>query len=114
MDEINKNTNDTLKDLLNSENLDKLSASAQIIAVEKILDNQGKKSGASGNLFGNVKENILLYCAFWLCVILLIFCGIDILRAICCGESAYTDLVENVIPVITLTLGYMLGQNKDK
>ncbi len=114
MDKINKNTNDSLRDLLNSENLDKLSDEAQLAAVKGILDNQGKDDGASGHLFGNVKDNILLYSAFWLCIVLLIFCAIDILRAICCGKSAYTDLVENVIPVITLTLGYMLGQNKDK
>ena len=114
MDKLNKNTNDSLKDLLNSENLDKLTDDAQLAAVKGILDNQGKNGGASGHLFGNVKDNILLYCAFWLCIALLIFCAIDILRAIWGGKSAYTDLVENVIPVITLTLGYMLGQNKDK
>ena len=112
MDEINRETKDSLKDLLDCENLDKLSDAAQIAAVEKILDNQGRESGASSKLFGNIKENILLYCAFWLCIVLLGFCLLDILRSMYIGGSAYTDLVENILPIISLALGYMLGHSE--
>lgn len=103
-------SDEVLTSLANPEVLNQLSESNQKVLIEGIEKSKDKDGGLMGKLFGNRKENAAMNIAFWLCIILLLFCFLDIMRMILTGGNAYSDLVKNVIPIISLTIGYILGK----
>lgn len=105
---------DVLTSLANPEVLNQLSESNQKTLIEGIANSKDKDGGIMGKLFGNKKENAAMNIAFWLCMMLLLFCIMDICGSIKSGVNTYTDLVKNIIPIISLTLGYILGKGESK
>lgn len=116
MDKINTSTQEPLEKLISSDKFDKLSDENQKEVIKSIGNSKEEEhaGGFMGKIFGIKKENAALHIAFWICCILLLFCLLDIIRAFVIGKTAYTDLVKNVLPIISLALGYMLGQNDNK
>lgn len=101
-----------LCDIAITEEFNGLKPEIQSKIIEELSSNGASKEdgGIMGKLFGNKKENASMHIAFTLCCILLLLCGIDIVRALMAGETAYTELVKNIVPIITLALGYIFGK----
>lgn len=89
-----------------------LSEENKKIVLDKLPDKKNGDGGLLGKFFGNKKENSSMHIAFTICCILLLFCCVDIIHALWIGKSAYTELVKNIIPVVTLALGYIFGKGE--
>ena len=101
-----------ITELVTSEGFKNMPENIQEKALNSIEATSQNEGGWMGRIFGTKKENAAMNIAFTLCGILLIFCGIDIIHAVLIGKVAYTELVKGVIPVVTLTLGYIFGKSE--
>lgn len=100
--------------IANSENFTKLSDDNQVKIIEGINENKAKEGGFMGKLFGTKPENVSMYIAFILCMILLLYCGIDLIGSFFTGRTVNSELWNTVIPVITLALGFIFGKGIEK
>lgn len=108
----NSNQNDEFIATINSASFGNLTEENQKELLNQINKVKEKEGGILGKFLGIKKENAAMNIAFTLCSILLIFCGIDIIHAVITGKAAYTELVKGVLPVVTLTLGYIFGKGE--
>ena len=67
-----------------------------------------------GKLFGTKTENVSMHIAFTLCIILLLYCGIDLVGSMIDGRKINSELWNTIIPVVTLALGFIFGKGIDK
>ncbi len=80
------------------------------MAIESVTVIKQMESGKMGKLLGTKMPNMAVYSAFLLCCLLLLFAAIDMLLS-CCSESSFSlELIKIIIPVITMSLGYMFGK----
>lgn len=98
---------------ISSENFVNLPSKTQDKILGLINANTNNAGGFMGKFFGNNKDNASIHIVFVICAILLLLCVIDILCAIYQGRSAYTELTKNIIPIISLAIGYLLGKGKE-
>lgn len=96
------------------DNFNKLSESSQVLIINGINENKAKEGGFMGRLFGTRPENVSMHIAFTLCMILLVYCGIDLLGSVFMGRSINFELWNIVIPVITLALGFIFGKSVER
>lgn len=108
--EKNTSTGSKIIDVVSNADFSNLKPNAQQAVLNSIKDESQREGGTMGKILGTKKENIGMHIALILNVIILTFCGIDIICAIVQGRSAFTELVRNCIPIITLTLGYLFGK----
>ena len=98
--------------VISSEGFSKLSEENQRIFLEGLANSMGKEGGFFGKFFGTKKENASMNIAFVICLLLIILCAIDIIHAVLNDASAYTELTKNVLPVISLSLGFIFGKGE--
>jgi hypothetical protein len=96
------------------ENFIKLSEASQNMVIKGITENKANEGGLMGKIFGSKPENISMYIAFTLCVVLLLYCGIDLIGATLRGGKINSELWNIIIPVVTLALGFIFGKGIDK
>lgn len=101
-----------IRELVTSEIFQNIPESIQEKALNSIENQNKNEGGRMGEFFGTKKENAAMNIAFIICCILLAFCLIDIIHAIIYGKSAYTELIKAILPIITLTLGYIFGKGE--
>lgn len=78
---------------------------------QKVIDQVSKRDGGfMGKFFGNKKENASMNIAVTICILLLLLCGIDIIHSICANTEFHMELISTVIPVISLSLGFIFGK----
>lgn len=116
---MENNTEDRINESLNNENISNfvspnsfvnLDFEMQEKIIDSIQDNKRQERGFIGKFLGTKPINIAMNIAFVICVILLLFVGVDIVRACIANDSLNMELLETVIPVITLVLGYIFGK----
>lgn len=73
-----------------------------------------KKGGWVGRFLGTNTANVAMNIAFILCIILLAIVIGDFIRISFNEEGFNYELFESVIPVLTLTLGYIFGKGTNK
>lgn len=108
---------DNLANLVDSENFLTLDIDIQKNLIDKVAIQKQTESGEMGKLLGTKMPNMAVYSAFLLCRYLLILAGISMLISWCCGETFNLELIKIIIPVFTMSLGYMFGKsehNNDK
>lgn len=96
------------------ENFNKLSETSQNMIINGINENKAKEGGFMGRLFGTKPDNVSMHIAFTLCIILLLYCGIDLIGSLFAGREINSELWNTVIPVVTLALGFIFGKGIDK
>lgn len=101
-----------IANLVTSEAFQNVPENIQEKALNSIQIKNENKGGFMGKIFGTEKENAAMHIAFALCCILLIFCGIDMIHAFNLKETGYTELVKAVLPIVTLTIGYIFGKGE--
>lgn len=104
--------NTEITELITSEGFRDMPENIQEKALNSIENKNQKEGGFMGKLFGTKRENASMNIAFVLCAILLFFCAVDIIHALTVGKAAYTELVKSILPIVTLTLGYIFGKGE--
>ena len=101
-----------ITELVTSETFQNIPENIQEKALNSIENQNQNEGGRMGKFFGTKKENAAMNIAFVICCILFVFCLIDIIHAIIYDKSAYTELIKAILPIITLTLGYIFGKGE--
>lgn len=110
---INQNIQDEVSVVISTPNYVQLSENVQNTIITTLHEAKQNEGGLMGKLFGTNKDNASIHIVFVICAILLILCIIDIICAIYQGKSSYTELTKNIIPLISLAIGYLLGKGKE-
>ena len=76
--------------------------------------NKDKDGGWFGRIFGVNTKNASIHIAFIICIILLIFCGIDLFASFSENNGITSEVWNLVFPVVTLALGYIFGKGETK
>ena len=86
-----------------------------VLTGNNIRSEKEKDSGKLGEFLGANPRNASIHCALIVCLCLLLFCLIDIIRAVFKdGFSITKDMWEYIVPIITLALGYIFGKGGEK
>ena len=99
-----------ISDFVSPESFVKLDQEIQAQIINSVQDNKKQEAGLLGKIFGTKPVNIAMNIAFIICAILLLFVTIDIIRACILNQSFNLELFEKILPVITLSLGYIFGR----
>lgn len=110
---INQNIQSDVHKVISEPTYVQLSENVQKSIITTLHEAKQNEGGLMGKLFGTNKDNASIHIVFVICAILLILCIIDIICAIYQGKSSYTELTKNIIPLISLAIGYLLGKGKE-
>lgn len=99
----------TLSSLLASDSFLALAPEIQKQIISAVKSDQENTGGLFGKLLGTRRDNLAVHAVLLLCLTLLLLIILDNLYAYCAGTALNMELVNTVIPVITLAIGYMIG-----
>lgn len=85
-----------------------------VIDGKNAVDRNKLEAGKFGEVLGTNTKNASIHSALIICITLLIFCGLDLLHSFLPEQTANMDLWNLVLPVITLSLGYIFGKSEEK
>ena len=83
-----------------------------ILAGFNDANSKDKEGGILGRLLGTNTKNASIHIAFIICVVLLAYCGIDLIHSFCPKANLSTEVWEKIFPVVTLALGYIFGKGE--
>lgn len=106
---MDKQQNTTLASLLESDSFLKLDPAIQKQIISAIKTDSEKSGGLLGKLLGNKPANLAIHAIFVLCLVLLFLIFFDNLHAYKTGSEINMELINIIIPVITLAIGYIIG-----
>lgn len=92
----------------------KLSEDCQYKIIDGINESKTKEGGSMGKIFGTRPENVSMHIALILCLILLLYCGIDLLASVVLNRAINSELWNTIMPVVTLALGFIFGKGVEK
>lgn len=101
--------NDAITALLESDRFLKLEPAIQQQVLTAIKTEHAKSGGLLGRLLGNKPANLAIHAIFVLCLALLVLILFDNLHAYKTGSAINMELINIIIPVITLAIGYIIG-----
>lgn len=104
---------DTLSQVVGQESFSKLNPSIQAQVVQEASKQKDKDGGWMGKFLGNHPTNVSMHIGFLIPVLLIILIMIDTIHSYRIGQAISLELVKTVLPVITLSLGYIFGKNSD-
>lgn len=107
---LDKNIENNISSLITSERFVKLSPDIQSMAIENVTLIKQMESGKMGRLLGTKMPNMAVYSAFLICCLLLLFSGLDMFISCYLHKEFSLELTKIIIPVITMSLGYMFGK----
>lgn len=110
-DEKGQNTSE-IAAVISAKGFSELSENVQMEALNSAKPDKKQDGGWMGKLFGNNKENQAINVVFVICALLLLLCFVDAICSLIQGRGAYTELMGNIIPIISLAIGYLLGKGK--
>lgn len=105
--------NDTLNNIISNENFSQLNPQLQNTIITAVNDNKAKDGGFLGKLLGLKPINIAMNIALLICVLLILIVIIDTLHAYHIDKSINIELINIVLPVVTLSLGYIFGKGSN-
>ncbi len=114
---LSQNISTEITTLVGTKSFAKLDADIQKNLIDTVTTLKQIESGKMGEILGTKMPNMAVYSAFLLCRYLLIFAGVSMFISWCCGETFNLELIKIIIPVFTMSLGYMFGKsehNNDK
>lgn len=96
--------------------IDKLNDEQLQTVIDSVTDAERYKieSGKFGEWLGANTKNASIHIALIICVILLLFCGLDLLRSFCPEQVINSEMWNLIFPVVTLALGYIFGKGENK
>lgn len=76
------------------------------------ITNKWVDGGELGKILGANTKNASIHIALILSIIVLVFCGLDLLHSFGDGNILSKDMWEAVLPIVTLSLGYIFGKSE--
>ena len=109
---INQNLNgaDSITSIIGSETFLSLDTDIQNKIIDTVHNDKEKDGGVMGKFLGTKPANASMHIGFILCILLVLLIVIDFIYSYIVGQSVNMDLVNTIIPVITLFLGYIFGK----
>lgn len=109
---INQHLNeiDSITSILSSENFLNLDPNLQNKIINTVYNGRAKDGGVVGKFLGNRFSNAAINISFILCALLVLVLIIDSIHSYFINESINMDLVDRIIPVISLSIGYIFGK----
>ncbi len=104
------NGTDPISAIMESENFVNLDQNLQNKIIDTVYSDKEKDGGVMGKFLGNKPANASMNICLILCVLLIVILVVDIIHSYHVGESINMDLVNTVVPVITLSMGYIFGK----
>lgn len=117
MDKLNtKNTSDFKISGITEQCFNKLNdeLKSSVISANNESTSRKENSGILGNFLGANPQNAAIHITLIICLILLIFCGADLMHSFCPEQKLNSEMWNLIFPVITLGLGYVFGKGEDK
>lgn len=119
MDKNKINENTYVEDSLNGipgKYIDKLN-NEQLQAVidgKNDADKTKREGGKFGEWIGTNTKNASIHSALIICIILLTFCGLDLIKSFWPKQGINSEVWNLIFPVITLALGYIFGKGENE
>ena len=76
------------------------------------IQTKNTESDILGQFFGSNTKNASIHIAFLICIVSLIFCGIDLIHSFASNQPITSEIWDLIFPVITLSLGYIFGKGE--
>ena len=108
---VAKQPNTTLVSLLESDSFLKLDPAIQKQIINAIKTDTEKSGGLLGKFLGTKRDNLAIHAVLIICLSLLLLIILDNLYAYITGAEINMELVNIIIPVITLAIGYIIGNS---
>lgn len=106
-----KQQNTTLASLLESDSFLKLDPEIQKQIISTVKADTQKSGGLLGKLLGTKRDNLTIHAILIICLTLLVLIIFDNLHAYFTGTNINMELIKIIIPVITLAIGYIIGNS---
>ena len=108
---INPKIDENLIDSLSaSDAFTKLTPETQLQVLNASIDNKKSDAGIIGSFLGTAPQNVSLNIVFIICVILLLILSFLIGCSELLKKDINMDLVSIILPIISLTIGYLFGK----
>ena len=108
---VPKQRNTDLASLLESDSFLKLDPTIQKQIISAVKTGNEKSGGLIGKLLGIKRDNLAIHAILIICLALLLLIVLDNLHAYFTGSEINMELVNIIIPVITLAIGYIIGNS---
>lgn len=105
---IGDNVAQEFSELFKSELFASASDDVKKATIENITISKQKENGLMGILLGSKMPNIAVYSALILCISLIIMS--TLIAFFCNCSEFFLELLKIIVPVITMSLGYMFGK----
>lgn len=113
---LNKNLlgGDAIVSVISSDKFGDYDSEMQQEILSQIEKSNLRDGGFVGKFFGNKKELTSMNIAATICILLIIICGIDVIHTIFSESELHMDLISAIIPVVSLSLGFIFGKSSGK
>ena len=108
---MSKQQNTNLASLLESDCFLKLDPAIQKQIISAVKTDNEKSGGLLGKLLGTKRDNLAIHAILIICLSLLFLIIFDNLHAYFTGTDINMELINIIIPVITLAIGYIIGNS---
>lgn len=106
-------TREEMNSVIGQKNLDENKTKSTLLEKEKIKADLKKSThGWLSKIFGGVPDVIAMYLGCLLCILLLIIVIVDMSVSYCKTNTFSPTILKEIIPILTLTLGYFFGRKK--
>lgn len=106
----NLNQTDTITSIISSDTFLNLDSNIQNKIIDTVHNDKEKDGGVMGRFLGTKSTNASMHIGLILSILLVILIGIDFFHSYSVKESINMDLVNSIVPVITLSIGYIFGK----
>lgn len=115
MDDINKHLNSaiSLASLVSPDNFVNLNSELQSQIIDSVSKNDPSKGGIMGKLLGTDSKNVAMNIVFLVCVLLIVVIILDVLHSHITSQSVNMELINCLIPVVSLSLGFLFGKGSE-
>lgn len=108
---VPKQQDTSLASLLASDSFLKLDPTIQKQVISAVKTDSEKSGGLIGKLLGIKRDNLAIHAILIICLALLLLIVLDNLHAYSTESEINMDLINIIIPVITLAIGYIIGNS---
>ena len=106
----NINDHDSITTILSSKNFLNLDVNIQNKIIDTMHTAKEKEGGFMGKFLGTKSSNLSMHIALIICCLLILIVIVDMIHSYIIGNNINMDLISLIIPVVTLSLGYIFGK----
>lgn len=107
------NNTDYISSFLSSDTFLNLNSDIQNKLIDTVHTDKEKDGGIMGKFLGTKSANVSMHIVLILCVSLILIIFIDMVHSYIINVSINMDLIGLIIPVITLSIGYIFGKGNN-